>query len=63
MTSRQKEVLALLSKGLTNKDIAYRLNIADITVKVHLSAVFRKLGVVNRTQAVVEARRIASEMG
>lgn len=63
LTSRQKEVLALLSKGLTNKDIAYRLNIADITVKVHLSAVFRKLGVVNRTQAVVEARKIASEIG
>jgi len=54
---RQCEILELLCKGLSNKEIALRLNISDTTVKTHVSAIFIGLGVVNRTQAVLAARR------
>lgn len=55
---RQKEILALLLKGHSNKEIALHLGLAEITIKVHVSALFRLLGVVNRTQAVLAARRL-----
>ncbi len=58
MTPRQREVLALLCEGLTNKHIARRLNIAGGTVKVHISAILRALEVATRLQAVVAARRL-----
>jgi DNA-binding NarL/FixJ family response regulator len=51
-------VLELLSTGLSNKRIARELEISEITVKAHVSAIFRKLGVTNRTQAGLEARRL-----
>jgi DNA-binding NarL/FixJ family response regulator len=54
---RQREILELLCQGLSNKEIALRLSIADTTVKTHVSAIFIGLGVVNRTQAVLAARR------
>jgi two-component system nitrate/nitrite response regulator NarL len=54
---RQREILELLCQGLSNKEIALRLDIADTTVKTHVSAIFIGLGVVNRTQAVLAARR------
>ncbi|HXQ64314.1 MAG TPA: response regulator transcription factor [Steroidobacteraceae bacterium] len=57
LTSRQRHVLELLSKGLSNKQIARTLEISEITVKAHVSAIFRKLGVTSRVQAVIEARR------
>lgn len=52
LTERQMEVLNLLAQGRTNKDIARILNISDTTVKSHTTAIFRKLGAENRTQAV-----------
>lgn len=52
LTLRQREVLALLKQGLPNKQIAARMGIQEVTVKLHLSAVFRKLGATNRTEAV-----------
>ncbi len=55
-TPRQLEVLALLCEGLPNKSICRRLNIATGTVKVHISCIFRELGVTSRLQAVVEAQ-------
>jgi two-component system nitrate/nitrite response regulator NarL len=58
LNERQTEILALLSKGLSNKEIALCLDLAEITIKVHVSALFRLLGVVNRTQAVMAARRL-----
>ena len=58
LTSRQLEVLDLLCQGLSNKEISLRLNLAVITVKMHVSSVFRALGVLNRTQAVLAARRL-----
>ena len=58
LTSRQLEILAMLCEGLSNKEIALRLGLALITVKMHVSAIFRSLGVVNRTQAALAARRL-----
>lgn len=52
LTPREIEVLALLSDGAGNKTIAYRLGVSEHTVKFHLSSIFTKLGVKNRTEAV-----------
>ena len=51
LTSQQFRVLGLLSRGLLNKQIADQLNIQERTVKAHVTAIFEKLGVRNRTQA------------
>ncbi|MFN0316176.1 MAG: LuxR C-terminal-related transcriptional regulator [Burkholderiales bacterium] len=58
LTPRQREILALLAQGHSNKEIGLRLDLAEITVKMHVSALFRALGVANRTQAVLAARRL-----
>lgn len=58
LTLRQRRVLELLATGLSNKRIARELGISEITVKAHVTAIFRKLGVVNRVQAGLEARRL-----
>ena len=55
LTAREKEVLNLLIDGDTNKRIAKELEIQEVTVKVHLQKVFKKLGVSNRTEAVSKA--------
>ncbi len=59
LTERQREVLQLLSEGLSNKDIGRALNLSDKTVKAHITAIFKALDVVNRTQAASAARRAA----
>lgn len=53
LTPHQLKVLGLIADGLLNKQIAYELNISESTVKQHASAVLKKLGVYNRTQAGV----------
>ncbi len=58
LSSRQREVLALLLKGLPNKLIARRLDISENTAKIHVSAVLRALGVSTRTQALLAASRL-----
>ncbi|MEM8562381.1 MAG: response regulator transcription factor [Pseudomonadota bacterium] len=58
LTPRQLAVLALLEEGMSNKSIARQLNIGEITVKAHVSAILRKLNVDNRVQAVVAARAL-----
>lgn len=58
LTLRQRRVLDLLATGLSNKHIARALEISEITVKAHVSAIFRKLGVTNRVQAGLEARKV-----
>lgn len=60
LTSRQTRVLKLLAQGLSNKRIACELDISEITVKAHVSLIFKKLGVSNRTQAAIEARRLVA---
>ncbi len=58
LTARQFEVLELMVRGLPNKSIANTLNVAEGTVKLHVAAIMRTLGVHNRTQAVTEATRL-----
>ncbi len=60
LTARQMEVLYLLRDGKSNKEIARTLRLAEGTIKVHCMAIFRELGVVNRTQAAIAAERIQS---
>jgi DNA-binding NarL/FixJ family response regulator len=58
LTLRQLEVLSRLCQGKTNKQIATELGLSEKTVKAHVTAIFKVLGVVNRTQAVLVARRM-----
>ncbi len=58
LTRRQKQIITLLSQGMSNKEIALRLSLAEITVKQHVSGILRTLNVTNRTQAVLAARRL-----
>jgi DNA-binding NarL/FixJ family response regulator len=51
----------MLSDGLLNKQIAYELNVSEATIKAHMTAIFRKLGVKNRTQAVILLQQLESE--
>lgn len=57
LTPRELEVLELVRKGLANKQIARRLGISERTVKAHLTSVFSRIGVVDRTQAALWAER------
>jgi DNA-binding NarL/FixJ family response regulator len=57
LTDRESEVLALLAKGLANKQIAVSLGISEHTVKFHVSSIYSKLNVTNRTEAVREGLR------
>ncbi|MCD4784322.1 MAG: response regulator transcription factor [Candidatus Eremiobacteraeota bacterium] len=58
LSTREKEVYQLLTKGLCNKDIAAKLFISEATVKAHISSILRKLKVSDRTQAVIAALRL-----
>jgi DNA-binding NarL/FixJ family response regulator len=57
LTPREQEVLGLVRQGLANKQIARRLGISERTVKAHLTSVFARIGVVDRTQAALWAER------
>jgi DNA-binding NarL/FixJ family response regulator len=59
LTPQQFRVLQMLSDGLLNKQIAYELKVSEATIKAHMTAVLRKLGAHNRTQAVLLAGRLA----
>jgi DNA-binding NarL/FixJ family response regulator len=58
LTPRQREVLALLGEGQSNKEIARVLTLAEGTVKLHVTAILKALGVNNRTRAVVAASQL-----
>ena len=57
LTAREREVLHLVRLGLANKQIARRLSISERTVKAHLTSVFQRIGVADRTQAALWAER------
>jgi DNA-binding NarL/FixJ family response regulator len=57
LTSRELEVLTLLARGLSNKDMSLQLNIGETTVKSHLRSIFSKLRVLSRTEAITVANR------
>ena len=58
LTKRQREVLSLLARGLSNKEIARTLAIAEATTKIHMAALLRALGVRNRTEAAFKASKL-----
>jgi DNA-binding NarL/FixJ family response regulator len=58
LTPREQEVLCLLTKGSTNKEIAQTLFISEKTVKSHLNSIFRKLNVSRRLQAILRAMKL-----
>jgi two-component system response regulator DesR len=58
LSDRERAVLSLMASGATNPEIAQALHLSTHTVKEHTSAVYRKLGVRNRTQAVQRAQRL-----
>src|SRR5215813_9408316 len=58
LTEREREILALLARGASNREISETLYIASGTVKNHLSNILGKLGVRDRTQAALKAREL-----
>jgi len=61
LTRRQRDVLRLLSEGRSNKEIAAALGLSAGTVKIHVSSIFKSLGVNNRTQAVIVAAKMMQD--
>lgn len=61
LTPQQVRVLMMLSEGLLNKQIAYKLNVSEATIKAHVSAILQKLGVDSRTQAVIAVNKIEGQ--
>jgi DNA-binding NarL/FixJ family response regulator len=58
LSEREREILRCLSQGLSNREVAQRLNLAEGTVKNYVSGILQKLGVRDRTQAAVRAREL-----
>jgi len=58
LSAREEEVMAFLIAGRTNREIAAALNLSMSTVKAHLSSMYKKLGVSNRTEAALLGSRI-----
>lgn len=60
MTPRELEVLQMISHGLTNAEAARRLHLSVHAIKFHLAAIYRRLGVANRTEAAVTYFRLVN---
>ncbi|MBB1270372.1 response regulator transcription factor [Shewanella sp. SR44-3] len=58
LTPQQYKVLNMFAEGLLNKQIAYDFGVSEATIKAHATAIFRKLGVRNRTQAVIALKEL-----
>ena len=63
LTERQAQVLALLARGLSNREIAAHLELSEGTVKIHVTAILKALGVVSRTQALIAVTRYGIDLG
>lgn len=59
LTRQQYRVLGMISQGMLNKQIAHELGVSEATIKVHVTAIMRKLGVTNRTQAVLAVNQLS----
>ncbi len=62
LTDRQSQVLSLMVRGHSNRDIAQQLDLSEGTVKIHATAVFKALGVTSRTQALVAVARYGIDL-
>ncbi len=60
-TEREREVLFLLLRGLTNKEISKKLFISNHTTKAHVASIYKKLGVSNRVQAAIKSMKLGAE--
>lgn len=58
LTPHQFRVLMMLGEGLLNKQIAFQLGVSEATIKAHVTAILRKMGVNNRTRAVLEVQKL-----
>ena len=63
LTARQAQVLALMVRGLSNRDIGDQLELTEGTVKIHVTAVFKALGVNSRTQAMIAVTNYGVDFG
>jgi DNA-binding NarL/FixJ family response regulator len=63
LTDRQREVLGLIVQGKSNKQICRELDLAEATVKIHVTAILRALNVASRAQAIVAANRLGMFSG
>jgi DNA-binding NarL/FixJ family response regulator len=63
LTERQRQVLALMAQGRSNKQICRELNLAEATVKIHVTAILRALKVTSRAQAIVAVNRLGLALG
>ena len=61
LTPQQFRVLTMMAEGMLNKQIAYDLEVSEATIKAHVTAIFRKLGVRTRTQAVIAVQSLDIE--
>lgn len=61
LTPQQFRVLSMMTEGMLNKQIAYDLDVSEATIKAHVTAIFRKLGVRTRTQAVIAVQSLDIE--
>jgi DNA-binding NarL/FixJ family response regulator len=61
LTPQQFRVLTMMSEGMLNKQIAYDLEVSEATIKAHVTAIFRKLNVRTRTQAVIAVQALDIE--
>jgi len=61
LTPQQFRVLTMMSEGMLNKQIAYDLDVSEATIKAHVTAIFRKMGVRTRTQAVIAVQSLDIE--
>ena len=62
LTPRQQQVLRLLVEGIPNKVIATQLDLAEATVKMHVTAILKTLGVTNRTQAAMAVEKLGLDI-
>ncbi|HJX57521.1 MAG TPA: LuxR C-terminal-related transcriptional regulator, partial [Thiobacillus sp.] len=55
LSPREKDIIALLAKGVSNKEMAHTLNVAESTIKIHVQNILKKLHLTSRVQAAVYA--------